>query len=314
MARRGAGRDKGRGGARHRRRKRSVRSRAAAVAVVCARATPQARESNRTGDARYRCCRHAFAATRSRTLSSDSKARKQPHANAAVAAISVAHEASEREKKQRHHTNETATSAASPLRLARRPTRAQRLATINARAILGVYRSPATVPRALYRSIPCPVLLQARHRSIIVDFWFFSSILISLILCGICSLARLCVARWLAGDAMTDRWQFSTEGLKANFCPDCGSLLELPPAIGNVRCTLCPYTCNPEGITCSLAPARWLALAHHRWPLRVELETKVVVSRMSMRAHNDRKRKGVAKTEEKRATVCASRRSLVCST
>lgn len=157
------------------------------------------------------------------------------------------------------------------------------------------------------RSRPSPPSLY--YRGFLVSLL---DLLISLILCGICSLARLCGS--LAGDAMTDRWQFSTEGLKANFCPDCGSLLELPPAIGNVRCTLCPYTCNPEGITCSLAPARWLALAHHRWPLRVELETKVVVSRMSMRAHNDRKRKGVAKTEEKRATVCASRRSLVCST
>ena len=43
-------------------------------------------------------------------------------------------------------------------------------------------------------------------------------------------------------------WHFSSEGLKVNFCPECGSLLDIPGTIGNVTCTLCEFTCPTKGI------------------------------------------------------------------
>ena len=43
------------------------------------------------------------------------------------------------------------------------------------------------------------------------------------------------------------KWDFSSEVVKVNFCPECGSLLDLPNHIGNVECKLCGYVCSTKG-------------------------------------------------------------------
>lgn len=44
-----------------------------------------------------------------------------------------------------------------------------------------------------------------------------------------------------------NRWNFESDVVKVNFCPECGSLLDLPNQIGNIECNMCNYTCSTKG-------------------------------------------------------------------
>ena len=49
------------------------------------------------------------------------------------------------------------------------------------------------------------------------------------------------------GDEGMSTWNFAGDALKVNFCPECGSLLDLPNQIGNIECKLCNFICAAQG-------------------------------------------------------------------
>lgn len=43
------------------------------------------------------------------------------------------------------------------------------------------------------------------------------------------------------------RWDFRDAICKVTFCPECGTLLDLPEAGGVMKCRLCKYVTNAKG-------------------------------------------------------------------
>jgi len=49
--------------------------------------------------------------------------------------------------------------------------------------------------------------------------------------------------------AKVSQWKISHEALKANFCPDCGTLLDLPTDLNIIiRCDQCAYSCAVDDL------------------------------------------------------------------
>lgn len=57
----------------------------------------------------------------------------------------------------------------------------------------------------------------------------------------------------MSASASSSSWSLSYSGLKASFCPECGSLLDLPESGPQVICDHCRFACPADGFTRSFS-------------------------------------------------------------
>lgn len=110
-------------------------------------------------------------------------------------------------------------------------------------------------------------------------------------------------------EGMATTWNFRSEGLTVNFCPECGSLLELPKQIGNIECSMCKYSCTFAGALCPLPSWPWPAtivlgvlLASADSELDLGVQT-IVTKSSKIAAPSSQLRRGALEDKETRATV-----------
>lgn len=110
-------------------------------------------------------------------------------------------------------------------------------------------------------------------------------------------------------EGMATTWNFRSEGLTVNFCPECGSLLELPKQIGNIECSMCKYSCTFAGALRPLPLWPWPAtlvacvlLASADSELDLGVQT-IVTKSSKIAAPSSQLRRGALEDKETRATV-----------